>query len=60
MGDLADSQDSGDDSVLYVVRKFAGQLFVMKCYAGQWGTNAIVENVIRLLLECRPVVLYLE
>jgi hypothetical protein len=60
VGDLADSQDSGDMSVLYVVRKFAGQLFIVKCYNGQWGPNAIVENVIRLLLEMRPAVLYLE
>ena len=60
VGDLADTEDDGDESVLYVVKKFAGQLFVVKCYAGKWGPNQTVDTILRLLITDRPAVLYLE
>jgi hypothetical protein len=61
VGDLAYSEaDERDVSVIYTVRKWAGQLFVVDAEAGHWSSNPLVETIIRLVLTKTPNIVYLE
>jgi phage terminase large subunit-like protein len=63
VGDLAyGDNEKADSSVLYVCRKFAGQIFVFQCRAGKWGSAALVDAIIRICIDpdCRPQTIYLE
>jgi hypothetical protein len=63
VGDLADSTNAErDSSVLYLCRKVQGQIFVVDCRFGRWGSAELVDQIIKVLLDpnCRPTTLYLE
>jgi hypothetical protein len=64
VGDLADSDasDMTDLSVLYLCRKFQGQIFVIDAAYGRWGSAALVDNILKMLLrpDGRPSAIYLE
>jgi hypothetical protein len=61
VGDLAYSEaDERDVSVIYTVRKWAGQLFVVDAEAGHWSSNQLVETIIRLAITKTPNIIYLE
>jgi hypothetical protein len=61
VGDLAYSEaDERDVSVIYTVRKWAGQLFVVDAESGHWSSNQLVETVIRLAVTKTPNIIYLE
>ncbi len=61
VGDLAYSEaDDRDVSVIYTVRKWAGQLFVVDAESGHWSSNQLVETIIRLVLTKTPNIVYLE
>jgi len=61
VGDLAYvGQADRDFSVIYICRLFQGQIFVFDCVFGNWDSGAVAENVISVLLQHRPNIVYLE
>lgn len=61
VGDLAYvGQPGRDASVLYICRKFQGQLFIFDCMAGNWNSGTVAENTVNILLKHRPGALYYE
>lgn len=61
VGDLAYvGQEGRDSSVLYVCRLFQGQIFVVDCFAGNWDSGAVAENVVAAIMKHRPNLVYLE
>lgn len=61
VGDLAYvGQEGRDFSVIYVCRVFQGQIFVIDCLFGNWDSNAVAENTVKVLLNHRPSAFYYE
>jgi hypothetical protein len=63
VGDLADSTNpERDSSVIYLCRKFQGQIFVFDCRFGRWGSAQLVDEIIKVLTDPngRPSTLFLE
>lgn len=63
VGDLADSEgDERDQSVLYICRKYQGNIFVFDCRYGRWSSSQLVDNIMNVLIDpvCRPAIVYLE
>lgn len=61
VGDLAYiGQEGRDYSVLLVCRLFQGQIFIFDCLYGNWDSNKVAENTIKVLLEHRPNVIFYE
>ena len=61
VGDLAYvGQPGRDASVIYVVRKFMGRLYVFECHSGNWNSGTIGEKTVSLMLIHRPNVVWYE
>ena len=61
VGDLAYvGQEGRDYSVIFVVRKSQGRLFIIDCLFGNWDSGATSENVIQGMLQHRPNNMYFE
>lgn len=61
IGDLAYvGQEGRDYSVIFIVRVFQGQIFVVDCFFGNWDSNAVAENTFRILMKHRPEKIYFE
>lgn len=61
VGDLAYVAQTGRDySVLFVCRKFQGQIFIFDCDFGTWDAAQIAEHTVALMMKHRPSILYYE
>jgi len=61
VGDLAYvGQDGRDDSVLFICRKFQGQIFIFDCDFGNWDAAQVAEHTVNNLLKHRPQMIYYE
>jgi hypothetical protein len=61
VGDLAYSDTEASDlSVIYTVRKYRGELFVVGCDFGHWRSNELIQALMRLILSVRPTMIWLE
>jgi hypothetical protein len=61
IGDLAYvGQEGRDYSVIFIVRVFQGQIFVVDCFFGNWDSNTVAENTFRILMKHRPEKLFYE
>ena len=53
-------QPNRDMSVIYVCRKFMGQIFVFDCIWGNWDSSKVAENLVNVILKHRPKMVYPE
>ena len=53
-------QPNRDSSVIYVCRKFMGQIFVFDCVWGNWDSSQVAENMVSVILKHRPKMVYPE
>jgi hypothetical protein len=61
MGDLAYSTSSErDESVIFAFQKYNGGLYVWGCWFGRWSASERVENILRILMQTRPEIAFLE
>ncbi|MFZ3374521.1 MAG: hypothetical protein WA183_03105, partial [Chthoniobacterales bacterium] len=62
VGDLADSADSGDNSVMYVCRSWQGRLYVFHCVFGKFGSPQLIDAIIGIVRDprSRPHAVYFE
>ena len=61
VGDLSYvGDDHRDLSVLYVVRYFMGQLYVVDCDFGKWDSWSTAQHLFALILKHRPHIIWLE
>lgn len=61
VGDLAYvGQPDRDYSVIYLCRKFQGQIFIYDCEFGNWDSDQIAEMTCALALKHRPAIFYYE
>jgi len=61
MGDLSYAgNERRDKSVLYVVRTFQGQLFVIDCVHGKFDSWTVAKELFNIIVKHRPNIIYLE
>lgn len=61
VGDLAYvGQEDRDFSVIFILRKFRGQIFLVGCEYGHWDSGVIAERTIGLVMRHRPGAIYYE
>lgn len=60
-GDLAFSTNPArDESVIYVFKKYAGQLFVWACVFGRWTPSERIGKILELIKQVRPTKAFFE
>lgn len=61
VADLATvGQEGRDYSVIFICRKFQGQIFIFDCLYGNWDSAAVAENIVNALAKFRPSIIYIE
>lgn len=60
-GDLAYSVNPDrDESVIYVFKKYAGQLFIWGCVFGRWTPSERIGKILEVIKQVRPTKAYFE